>query len=283
MSAITKEITGTVTKSSAVAQSAADRSEKAAAVVKSLSASSDAIGQITGLIGSIAAQTNILALNATIEAARAGDAGKGFAVVANEVKELAKETSHATEDIVSQIAEMRNNSKDAVLAFDEISAVMAEVNSHATTVSTAIEEQSSTMSEISRSMNEAAGGVKAIVSNVSGVAQSATETSKKSTETKYAADLLTDVSSTLVQLVATFKTGNSSNNNAGDLGQPDDWQAVPDDGLLTAQQDREKLLQYPASGPLGTRLDDSADGPLLTIRESADASLGEGTKAEVKE
>ena len=242
MSAITKEITGTVTKSSAVAQSAADRSEKAAAVVRSLSASSDAIGKITELIGSIASQTNILALNATIEAARAGDAGKGFAVVANEVKELAKETSNATDDIVSQIAEMQNNAKDAVQAFDEISAVMAEVNSHAATVSAAIEEQSSTMSEISRSMNEAAGGVKAIVSNVSGVAQSATENSNKSTETKDAADLLTNVSSKQVQLVALFKTGDSSNEEAEDRGQPDDSQAVPDNRLHTAQQDPEKLL-----------------------------------------
>ncbi len=218
MSSTIKEITGTVAKSSATTEKAVERSNKAAEVIRALSASSDAIGRITELISSIAAQTNILALNATIEAARAGDAGKGFAVVANEVKDLAKETSQATEEIVSQIGEMQSNAKDAVAAIDEIGTVMNEVNTYAATVSAAIEEQSSTTAEIARSMNEAATGVKDIVSNVTGVADSATENSRKSSETKDAADALTGVAAGLARLVAAFKTTASARLSSGATG-----------------------------------------------------------------
>jgi methyl-accepting chemotaxis protein len=230
MSATIKEITGTVVKSSATTEQAVERSAKAAEVIKALSASSDAIGRVTELISSIAAQTNILALNATIEAARAGDAGKGFAVVANEVKDLAKETSQATEEIVAQIGDMQSNAKDAVLAIDEIGSVMNEVNSYSATVSAAIEEQSSTTAEIARSMNEAATGVHDIVSNVTGVAESATENSKKSAETKSAADSLTNVASGLAALVAAFKTGNGNDGGTRAGSQSDSFAGMLSSG-----------------------------------------------------
>ena len=126
--------------------------------------------------------------------------------MANEVKELATETSKATDEIVSQISGMQNNAKEAVTAMGEIGTVLVEVNTYAATISAAIEEQSSTTAEIARSMNEAATGVKDIVSNVTGVAESAAENSQKSAETKSAADSLSGVAETLGKLVATFKT-----------------------------------------------------------------------------
>ena len=218
MSSTIKEITGTVVKSSATTEQAVQRSNKASEVIGAVNESSEAIGRITDLISSIAAQTNILALNATIEAARAGDAGKGFAVVANEVKELATETSKATDEIVSQISGMQTNAKEAVTAMDEIGSVLAEVNTYANTISAAIEEQSSTTAEIARSMNEAATGVKDIVSNVTGVAESAAENSKKSAETKSAADDLGKVSKELSRLVSTFKTNRNASKDWGHSG-----------------------------------------------------------------
>ena len=76
-----------------------------------LGESSAEIGNVIKVITSIAQQTNLLALNATIEAARAGEAGKGFAVVANEVKELAKQTAKATEDISRKIEAIQADTK----------------------------------------------------------------------------------------------------------------------------------------------------------------------------
>lgn len=243
MSATIKEIMGSVIKSSQITQTAVERSTGAAEIIRAVSESSDSIGKITELIRSIADQTNILALNATIEAARAGDAGKGFAVVASEVKGLANEISRATGEIVSQIGDMQANAKDAVTAMDEIGSILAEVNSHAVSVSSAIEEQSSTTSEIARYMNEASTGVKNIVSNVSGVADSAQENSRKSTETKSAADVLTSVAARLVELVATFKTGNGA--HGGQVEMPNHSEPLPESETQVLSHDPLEELYKP--------------------------------------
>ena len=110
------------------------------------------------VITSIAEQTNLLALNATIEAARAGEAGKGFAVVANEVKELAKETAKATEDISRKIDAIQGDTAEAVKAIKEIRGIIGQVNDIATTIASAVEEQTATTNEIGRNVAEAAQG-----------------------------------------------------------------------------------------------------------------------------
>src|SRR5207302_10345027 len=120
-----------------------------------LRVSSREIGEVIKVITSIAEQTHLLALNATIEAARAGEAGKGFAVVANEVKELAKETAKATDDISRKIEAIQNNTRGAVEAIGQIGQIIDQINDIQNTIATAVEEQTAVTGEISRNVAEA--------------------------------------------------------------------------------------------------------------------------------
>ncbi|MCA8942365.1 MAG: chemotaxis protein, partial [Planctomycetes bacterium] len=153
------------------------------------------------VITSIAQQTNLLALNATIEAARAGEAGKGFAVVANEVKELAKQTAEATEDISRKIETIQNDTGGAVDAIGAISTIIEQINDIQATIASAVEEQTATTNEISRNINEAAEGSGQIASNVAIVAQAAQSTSEGATETQGACTELADLAAGLERLV----------------------------------------------------------------------------------
>jgi methyl-accepting chemotaxis protein len=144
-------------------------------------------------------------LNATIEAARAGEAGKGFAVVANEVKELAKQTAKATEDISQKIAAIQTDTKGAVEAIGTISGIIGRVNDISATIATAVEEQSATTSEMSRNVAEAAKGSGEVSKNITGVAQAAQSTSSGATESQKAAQHLAEMSTELRGLVAQFK------------------------------------------------------------------------------
>jgi methyl-accepting chemotaxis protein len=159
--------------------------------------SSAEIGQVIKLITSIAQQTNLLALNATIEAARAGEAGKGFAVVANEVKELAKETAKATEDISRKIEAIQKGTQGAVDAIGAISTVMAQVNDYSNTIATAVEEQNATTNEINRNVSEATKGATEIAKTIAGVAVAAKDTSRRAGESQKAAQSLAAMSSEL--------------------------------------------------------------------------------------
>ena len=116
-------------------------------------------------------------MNATIEAARAGEAGKGFAVVANEVKELAKQTAKATEDISRKIEAIQGDTKGAVEAIAQIGKIINQINDIQNTIASAVEEQTATTSEISRNVAEAARG-SAIAQNITGVAQAARSTTE---------------------------------------------------------------------------------------------------------
>ena len=125
-----------------VATSAVEVANKTNATVEKLGASSVDIGKIIAVITSIAEQTNLLALNATIEAARAGDSGKGFAVVANEVKELAKETANATDEISRKIQAIQLDADASMQAISQISEIIAQINDLQTSIAGAVEEQS---------------------------------------------------------------------------------------------------------------------------------------------
>jgi len=215
MGASIKEIAKNATEAAHVATSAVKVAETTTATVTKLGDSSNEIGQVIKVITSIAQQTNLLALNATIEAARAGEAGKGFAVVANEVKELAKETAKATEDISRKIEAIQSDTKAAVEAIASISGVINQVNSISGTIATAVEEQNATTIEMTRNVSEAARSSGEITSNIAGVAQAAESTSHGATDTQKAAQDLVQTSAELRRLVEQFRINADGNRLAG--------------------------------------------------------------------
>jgi methyl-accepting chemotaxis protein len=162
------------------------------------------------VITSIAQKTDLLALNATVEAARAGEVGAGFAVVANEVKELAKQTAAATEDISRKTETIQTDAKGAVEAIGSISGVIGQVNSISGTIATAVEEQSATTTEMSRSVAEAARGAGEVAQSIQGVAQAAQSTSHGATDSQKAARSLAEMSTHLRALVGRFKLENEN-------------------------------------------------------------------------
>ena len=219
MGASIKEIAKNATEAAKVATSAVKVAETTTATVSKLGESSTEIGQVIKVITSIAQQTNLLALNATIEAARAGEAGKGFAVVANEVKELAKETAKATEDISRKIEAIQTDTKAAVDAIATISDVINQINGISNTIATAVEEQNATTNEMARNVSEAARGSGEITSNIAGVAQAAESTSHGATDTQKAAQQLVQTSTELRRLVEQFKIRAGTESQAAVGGQ----------------------------------------------------------------
>jgi methyl-accepting chemotaxis protein len=215
MGASIKEIAKNATEAAKVATAAVKVAETTTATVTKLGDSSTEIGQVIKVITSIAQQTNLLALNATIEAARAGEAGKGFAVVANEVKELAKETAKATEDISRKIEAIQTDTKAAVEAIASISGVINQINDISGTIATAVEEQNATTNEMSRNVGEAAHGSGEITSNIAGVAQAAESTSRGAADTQKAAQQLVETSAELRRLVEQFKVDSGSSLGGG--------------------------------------------------------------------
>lgn len=201
MGASIKEIAKNANEAARVATSAVKVAEKTNATVSKLGESSVEIGNVIKVITSIAQQTNLLALNATIEAARAGEAGKGFAVVANEVKELAKQTAKATEDIGRKIEAIQADTKGAVDAINQIGTIISQINDIQSTIASAVEEQTATTAEISRNVNEAAIGSREIAQNVMGVTQAAQSTTAGAGNTKSSADELARMVIELQKLV----------------------------------------------------------------------------------
>jgi methyl-accepting chemotaxis protein len=165
-----------VAQSSEIANRAVQDANRTDNIVKTLADGAQKIGDVVGLISTIAGQTNLLALNATIEAARAGDAGKGFAVVASEVKSLANQTAKATGDISQQVAHIQVATKEAVTAIEAISQTIGEVSRIATAIAAAVEQQGAATQEIARNVHEAASGTQQVGTNIAGVTRGATET-----------------------------------------------------------------------------------------------------------
>ena len=200
-----REIAKNASDAARVATQAVRVAEDTNATVAKLGDSSAEIGKVVKLITTIAEQTNLLALNATIEAARAGDAGRGFAVVANEVKELARETAKATDDISRRVDAIQRDTKGAVDSIRQISAIIKQINDIQSTIASAVEEQTATTGEIGRSMADAAKGSAEIARNIVGVAKTAQGTSAGATETRRSAEGLAIMAAELQKLVSQYR------------------------------------------------------------------------------
>ncbi len=204
MQASIREIAKNANESARVAKNAVSVAHSTNETVKKLGESSQEIGNVIKVITSIAQQTNLLALNATIEAARAGEAGKGFAVVANEVKELAKQTAKATEDIGRKIEAIQGDTKGAVTAIEEISTIINQINDISNSIASAVEEQTATTNEIGKSVTEAATGVGDIAKNIGGVALAAKNTTQGANDTQKASQELSRMAAQLQKVVSRF-------------------------------------------------------------------------------
>jgi methyl-accepting chemotaxis protein len=170
------EIARQVSDSSKMTAQAVNDAKRTDAIVRALADGAQKIGDVVGLITSIAGQTNLLALNATIEAARAGDAGKGFAVVASEVKNLATQTARATDEIAVQIQQIQGATKEAVEAIGGITGTIERISEVATAIASAVEEQGSATAEIARNVQHTAQATGEVTQNMSGVGRAARDT-----------------------------------------------------------------------------------------------------------
>lgn len=205
MSASISEIASNASTAAQIANQAVSSARGTAEIMARLSESGAEIGKVIAVINSIAEQTNLLALNATIEAARAGESGKGFAVVAHEVKELALQTSKATEDISSKVHGIQASTEEAVKSIDEIVEIIDRINAASSTIASAVEEQTATTSEISRNIQHAAMGAGSVSRNITEVSHAAQGTSGGALQTQEASQELAVMAETLQRLVSRFK------------------------------------------------------------------------------
>jgi methyl-accepting chemotaxis protein len=204
LSASINDISQQAAHAAGIASRAVDQARETDGTVQGLAKSAGRIGEVVGLINTIAAQTNLLALNATIEAARAGDAGRGFAVVASEVKSLASQTAKATDEISEQIADIQKVANEAIDAIKGIGTIIGQVNEVATAIAAAVQEQGAATQEITRSTQHAAQGTKNVADNITGVKTDADAAAAAADDVKHASETLETQSQQLGNQVTQF-------------------------------------------------------------------------------
>ena len=204
LSASINDISRQAAHAAGIASRAVDQARETDGTVQGLAKTASRIGEVVGLINTIASQTNLLALNATIEAARAGEAGRGFAVVASEVKSLASQTAKATEDISEQIADIQKVANEAIDAIKGIGSIIGEVNEVATAIAAAVQEQGAATQEITRSTQHAAQGTKNVSDNITGVKADADAAALAAEDVKLASETLETQSQQLGRQVTDF-------------------------------------------------------------------------------
>jgi methyl-accepting chemotaxis protein len=202
MHASYSEVSKSTQDCAAMTSQAAGDASRTSEIVNNLGQSAGEIGSVVELINTIASQTNLLALNAAIEAAGAGEAGKGFAVVANEVKELAKQTSGATENIRRKVEDMQENTNSAIQAIDGISHVMSNIDTSISSIAASVEEQTATADEISRNVSESAESADSVAKNVN---EAAVWTDEVAKSMEKMASVEADVSASIQEVTNTVK------------------------------------------------------------------------------
>lgn len=210
MGASTREIASGAGEASRMTAEAVDRAQTSNAQVAQLANSTAEIGVVSEVITSIAEQTNLLALNATIEAARAGEAGKGFAVVANEVKELAKATAQATEEIAARITSIQRDGDLAVTALSEVVGTITQISEVQQQISAAVEQQTATTNEIAQNMTAASIGASNIAASITAVAQSAGMASSGSSVVQRAGERMSLLANDLQEQLGSSSSENES-------------------------------------------------------------------------
>ncbi len=204
LSASINDISQQAAHAAGIASRAVSQARDTDGTVQGLAKSAARIGEVVGLINTIAAQTNLLALNATIEAARAGEAGRGFAVVASEVKSLASQTAKATDEISEQIADIQKVAGEAIDAIKGIGSIIGEVNEVATAIAAAVQQQGAATQEITRSTQFAAQGTKNVSDNITGVKADADKSAAAAENVKHASETLETQSQQLGNQVTQF-------------------------------------------------------------------------------
>lgn len=205
MEASIREIALGASGATQVAGRAVEMSAAAKEAIAKLGHSSTEIGNVVRVISEIAEQTNLLALNATIESARAGEAGKGFAVVASEVKDLARETSKATEQIRERVSTIQADTAQAVHAIEQIGDVVQQINDSQSQIASAVEEQTATTQEMARSVAQGASGTSQIAVDVSKLAANAQESKVGAEASSGAAEQLSKMAAEVQASVGRFR------------------------------------------------------------------------------
>jgi methyl-accepting chemotaxis protein len=213
MSSSISEIAQNASKSTDITRSAVSQAEKASNQVNELGKAAQEIVKVTDTIAEISNQTNLLALNATIEAARAGDAGKGFAVVANEIKELARQTADATEEIAKKLNGVQETSKNTATEIKSITEIIDQIDNIVGAIAAAVEQQNATTKENAQGINEISGNIKEINDNInqsstasSQIAEEIAELNRSTNEMGNSASQVQYSSVELSQMVEKLKT-----------------------------------------------------------------------------
>ncbi len=246
MSASLNEVSMSAAHAAKVANIAEETAQTTSETVNALGGSAREIESVLGVIKDIASQTNLLALNATIEAASAGEAGKGFAVVANEVKELAKRSAEATEDIRTRIEKMQSNTNAAVDAIGQILTIISEISHINHTIASAVEEQTATVNEVTRSIAGAAEAANEVSLNVNEAAKTSSDVAVQVSEANQSVTLITTHMTELAQGANEISKGageaaTGASEMAEKVSQVNETSHATDEGASNVQLTAEEL------------------------------------------